>query len=55
MEQHKSIRKRVLKSIQSIQRGQYRDYYGRTGLKELANAVKREGRKLLAQAEPKLK
>jgi antitoxin ParD1/3/4 len=48
-EQIEGIRNRVLASIDSIQRGQYRDYQGHRGLKKLADDVKARGRKLLAE------
>ena len=43
------IRQRVLAGIASIDRGDYVEYQGRDGLKQLASEVKTRGRKLLAQ------
>ena len=46
--QVEQIRHRVLEGIESIERGEYKDYEGREGLKRLADGVKSRGRKLLA-------
>ena len=43
------IRQRVLAGIESIERGEYKEYEGREGLKRLADEVKARGRKRLAQ------
>jgi antitoxin ParD1/3/4 len=50
LDQIESIRSRVMKSIQSIERGHYQDYQGRRGLKKLADDVKARGRKMLTRA-----
>jgi antitoxin ParD1/3/4 len=44
------IRQRVLAGIESIERGEYKEYEGREGLKRLADEVKARGRKRLAQS-----
>jgi antitoxin ParD1/3/4 len=41
------IRQRVKAGIASIDSGEYEEYEGRDGLKEMANAVKARGRQLL--------
>lgn len=51
-EQLEGIRRRVRSSIESIERGEYREYKGRDGLKELAHEVKSRGRKLIARQGP---
>jgi len=43
------IRQRVLAGIRSIEKGDYKEYEGREGLKRLADDVKARGRKHLAQ------
>lgn len=43
------IRQRVLAGIESIEKGEYKEYEGREGLKRLADEVKARGRKRLAQ------
>jgi hypothetical protein len=43
------IRQRVLDSIESVARDEYKEYEGREGLKKLADEVKARGRKHLAQ------
>jgi antitoxin ParD1/3/4 len=48
-EQLEGIRQRVRASIESIDRGKFRVYEGRGGLKKLADGVKARGRKRLAQ------
>ncbi len=47
-EQLEGIRRRVRAGIESIERGEYVEYEGRAGLKELADGVKARGRRLLA-------
>lgn len=47
-EQMAGIRDRVLEGIVSIERGEYSDYEGQVGLKQLANDVKTRGRELRA-------
>jgi antitoxin ParD1/3/4 len=43
------IRERVQAGIEAIDAGEYRQYEGREGLKQLADSVKARGRKLLNQ------
>jgi putative addiction module CopG family antidote len=50
-EQLAGIRRRVMAGLTSIQVGEYEEFAGREGLKELAEGVKNRGRKLLARAE----
>src|SRR5712664_395621 len=50
-EQLDGIRRRVRAGIESIEAGKYTEYDGREGLKELADAVKARGRKLLARED----
>jgi antitoxin ParD1/3/4 len=45
-----AIRKRVLESIAEIDRGEYTEYEGRTGLASLTAGVKARGRRLLEKA-----
>jgi|SRR5271169_6191633 len=53
-QQLEGIRQRVRASIEAIDAGEYEEYDGREGLKELAGGVKERGRKLLAhQEDPK--
>ena len=40
---------RVVASIESIERGNYRDYEGQKGLEALAGSVRARGRRLLKQ------
>jgi len=48
-EQHlESIRQRVRASVEAVERGEFVDYVGLEGLKELAAGVKARGRKVLA-------
>jgi antitoxin ParD1/3/4 len=49
-EQLEGIRRRVRAGIESLERGDYRDYQGREGLKKLALAVKSRGRRRLGKA-----
>jgi antitoxin ParD1/3/4 len=44
------IRRRVHAGIEAIESGDYTDYDGREGLKQLADGVKARGRKLLSQS-----
>jgi antitoxin ParD1/3/4 len=48
-EQLEGIRQRVRAGLESIERGEYVEYEGRDGLRELAEGVKARGRKLLAR------
>jgi hypothetical protein len=49
-EQVASIRQRVMEGIAEIERGEYTEYVGRAGLKQLVEDIKRRGReRLLAQ------
>jgi antitoxin ParD1/3/4 len=48
-QQLEGIRRRVRAGMASIDAGQYTEYEGREGLKELAEGVKSKGRKLLAR------
>jgi hypothetical protein len=43
-----SIKERVLSGIASIEKGEFTEYVGRAGLKQLADEVKTRGRKRLA-------
>lgn len=44
-----SIRSRVLEGLADLETGNYTIYEGRDGLKQLADQVKAQGRKLLAE------
>jgi len=48
-QQLEGVRQRVRAGIESIERGRYREYEGRDGLKKLADEVKARGRRLLAK------
>ena len=48
-EQLAGIRRRVLSGIESIERGEFTEYDGIRGLKELAESVKAKGRHALKQ------
>jgi hypothetical protein len=49
-QQKEEIRQNVLEGIAEIERGEYTEYVGRAGLKQLAENIKRRGREqLLAQ------
>jgi hypothetical protein len=48
-QQIEGIRQRVRTSIEAIDAGEYAEYNGREGLRNLADGVKARGRKLLAQ------
>jgi len=49
-EQVASIRQRVLEGISEEERGEYTEYVGRTGLKQLTDGIKARGRaRLLAR------
>jgi antitoxin ParD1/3/4 len=50
-DQIEGIRKRVREGIASIERGEYTEYEGRTGLEQLASDVKARGRKRFQQAQ----
>jgi antitoxin ParD1/3/4 len=50
--QLESIRQRVRSSIDSIEAGEFKQYKGREGLKELADEVKARGRRLLVPEDP---
>ena len=52
-QQAESIRHRVRASVEAVEHGEYVDYVGREGLKELAAGVKARGRRLLAQETKK--
>ena len=52
-QQVESIRHRVRTSVEAVEHGEYVDYVGREGLKELAAGVKTRGRRLLAQETKK--
>ena len=52
-QQVESIRQRVRASVESVERGEYVDYVGREGLKELADGVKARGRAVLARESKK--
>ena len=45
--QKEEIRQNVLEGIAEIERGEYTEYVGRAGLKQLAEDIKRRGRELL--------
>lgn len=48
--QREEIRQCILEGIAEIERGEYTEYVGRAGLKQLAEDIKRRGReRLLAQ------
>jgi len=47
-QQTESIRQRVLAGIKEIERGDYEEFHGRAGLRDLAERVKAQGHKLLA-------
>ena len=49
-QQLEGIRKRVLEGIADIERGDYVEYEGREGLKQLTNDIKARGRKRLQRA-----
>ena len=48
-----SIRERAQAGFAAIERGEFTDYQGREGLKQLAAGVKSRGRRLLAERVPK--
>jgi hypothetical protein len=48
-EQWDGIRRRVRASMEGMDAGRYSEYEGREGLKNIADGVKAQGRKLLAQ------
>src|SRR6266481_3237091 len=48
-DQIEGIRQRVRAGIEAIERGEYREYEGRSGLKRLADEVKARGRTRLAK------
>ena len=50
--QLESIRQRVRSGIDSIEAGEFKQYKGREGLKELADEVKARGRRLLVPEDP---
>lgn len=50
-QQLESIRQRVRSGIDAIEAGEFKDYKGREGLKELADEVKARGRNLLARKD----
>ncbi len=50
-QQLESIRQRVRSSIDSIAAGEFKEYEGREGLKELADEVKARGRGRLARKD----
>ena len=52
-QQVESIRQRVRAGVESVERGEYVDYVGLEGLKELAAGVKARGRRVLAQETKK--
>jgi putative addiction module CopG family antidote len=49
-----SIRERAEAGFAAIERGEFTDYVGREGLRQLAGGVKSRGRKLLAERDPKV-
>lgn len=51
--QIEGIRKRVLEGIAEVERGEYEDYEGREGLKNLFAGVKARGRRMLREASEK--
>lgn len=52
-QQLESIKQRVRASVESVERGEYVDYVGLEGLRELAAGVKARGRMVLAQETKK--
>jgi len=52
-QQVESIRHRVRTSVEAVEHGEYVDYVGREGLKELAAGVKARGRGVLARETKK--